>query len=154
MCIVNIFRTGGGANMSASPVNSSVGTVMVSSIANVILFFNGCAGAGGPSGRLDFSSSIHRFVPSGFPARYDGDSAAGGFVPVPVAHLAGALGRPVWTMLAFHADWRWMTPERTDSPWYPTMRLFRQAKAGDWSNVLADVHKELYGYCAAANAKT
>lgn len=62
-------------------------------------------------------------------------------VDTSVAHLAGALGRPVWTMLAFHADWRWMTGAGT--PWYPTMRLFRQARQGDWSNVLDEVESEL-----------
>ncbi len=49
-----------------------------------------------------------------------------------VAHLAGALARPVWLMLPFASEWRWFT-ERTDSPWYPTMRLFRQSSRGDWS---------------------
>ncbi len=62
-------------------------------------------------------------------------------VDTSVAHLAGALGRPVWTMLAFHADWRWMMGAHT--PWYPTMRLFRQVRQGDWSNVLAEVESEL-----------
>jgi tetratricopeptide (TPR) repeat protein/glycosyltransferase involved in cell wall biosynthesis len=51
-----------------------------------------------------------------------------------VAHLAGALGRTVWTMVRAESEWRWML-ERTDSPWYPTMRLFRQKRAGDWSDV-------------------
>lgn len=55
-----------------------------------------------------------------------------------VAHLAGALGRPVWIMLRFAADWRWLT-DRTDSPWYPTARLFRQDRAGDWDGVVARV---------------
>jgi hypothetical protein len=50
------------------------------------------------------------------------------------AHLAGALGRPVWVLLKHCADWRWMR-ERADSPWYPTMRLFRQPQAGDWVSV-------------------
>ena len=64
-------------------------------------------------------------------------------VDTSVAHLAGALGRPVWTMLAFHADWRWMTAEKADTPWYPTMRLLRQERQGDWSNVLDEVEAGL-----------
>lgn len=50
------------------------------------------------------------------------------------AHLAGALGRPTWVMLLHEADWRWMV-DRGDSPWYPTARLFRQARPGDWEGV-------------------
>jgi hypothetical protein len=64
-------------------------------------------------------------------------------VDTAVAHLAGALGRPVWTMLAFHADWRWMTAEYTRSPWYPSMRLLRQTRQGDWSDVIAEVEEGL-----------
>jgi tetratricopeptide (TPR) repeat protein len=52
-----------------------------------------------------------------------------------VLHLAGALGRPSWVMLAYAADWRWHTG-RDDSPWYPTMRLFRQPSSGDWGGVI------------------
>ena len=58
------------------------------------------------------------------------------------AHLAGALGRPVWTLLARAADWRWQW-EREDSPWYPTMRLFRQPRAGDWDAVVERVCREI-----------
>jgi hypothetical protein len=58
------------------------------------------------------------------------------------AHLAGALGVPVWTLLAGDADWRWMT-DRDDSPWYPTMRLFRQTTRGSWERPLADVWRAL-----------
>jgi hypothetical protein len=58
------------------------------------------------------------------------------------AHLAGALGVPVWTLLDAAADWRWMD-EREDSPWYPTMRLFRQACPGAWEPVVARVMAEL-----------
>jgi tetratricopeptide (TPR) repeat protein len=53
-----------------------------------------------------------------------------------IAHLAGGLGVPVWVALPKHADWRWQH-DRDDSPWYPTMKLFRQATAGDWSDVFA-----------------
>ena len=59
-----------------------------------------------------------------------------------VAHVAGALGVPVWVLLRFSADWRWLL-ERADSPWYPTMRLFRQQRAGDWPHVLERVKEEL-----------
>ena len=51
-----------------------------------------------------------------------------------VAHLAGALGVPVWLALSKAPDWRWMH-QRDDSPWYPTMRLFRQTELGHWSDV-------------------
>lgn len=59
-----------------------------------------------------------------------------------VAHLAGALGRPVRVLLPVGADWRWLT-ERDDSPWYPTMRLLRQGAPGDWSGVMAVLRDEL-----------
>jgi len=63
-------------------------------------------------------------------------------VDTAVAHLAGALGKPVWNLLGMPPDWRWML-HRRDTPWYPTMRLFRQAKAGEWRPVVAEVVKEL-----------
>lgn len=58
------------------------------------------------------------------------------------AHLAGALATPVWTLLPAAADWRWMEG-RDDSPWYPTMRLFRQERSGDWTAAIARVEREL-----------
>lgn len=58
------------------------------------------------------------------------------------AHLAGALALPVWTLLQARADWRWMEG-RSDSPWYPTMRLFRQPRPGDWKSVIDHVVEEL-----------
>ena len=55
-----------------------------------------------------------------------------------IAHLAGAMGKPVWILLPHLADWRWMqASERT--PWYPTARLFRQSAAGDWAGVVKRV---------------
>jgi ADP-heptose:LPS heptosyltransferase len=63
-------------------------------------------------------------------------------VDTAVAHLAGAMGKPVWALLPFRADWRWMLA-REDSPWYPTMRLFRQHKMGDWDDVFERVADEL-----------
>ncbi len=54
------------------------------------------------------------------------------------AHLAGALGRPIWVALRHRPDWRWLQ-DRPDSPWYPTMRLFRQRARNDWEGVFADI---------------
>jgi Flp pilus assembly protein TadD len=63
-------------------------------------------------------------------------------VDTAMAHLAGALGQRVWTLLSEPADWRWLE-ERDDSPWYPTMRLFRQLRPGDWTSVFDRVEAEL-----------
>jgi hypothetical protein len=59
-------------------------------------------------------------------------------VDTAVVHVAGALGKPVWVLNRYDACWRWLYG-RTDSPWYPTMRLFRQAHFGDWDGVIAEV---------------
>ena len=59
-----------------------------------------------------------------------------------VAHLAGALGKPVWVMIPAIPDWRWQT-ERNDSPWYPTMRLFRQSMNGDWKHTITSMTDQL-----------
>src|SRR5207249_4336721 len=63
-------------------------------------------------------------------------------VDTAAAHLAGALGRPVWILLPFVPDWRWML-DRADSPWYPSARLFRQRRLGDWDDVIARMAAEL-----------
>jgi tetratricopeptide (TPR) repeat protein len=70
-------------------------------------------------------------------------------VDTSVAHLAGALGRPVWTVLSHVADWRWLH-DRDDCPWYPTMRLFRQPRPGDWDGAFAAVERALVSYLTAS----
>ena len=63
-------------------------------------------------------------------------------VDTSVAHLVGALGKPVWTLVPFAPDWRWLL-DRSDSPWYPTMRIFRQPSPGDWMAVIKEIFAEL-----------
>jgi Flp pilus assembly protein TadD len=63
-------------------------------------------------------------------------------VDTAVAHLAGAMGKPVWLLLAFDNDWRWLIGRR-DTPWYPTATLFRQKAPGDWGGVIAEVAETL-----------
>ena len=63
-------------------------------------------------------------------------------VDTAVAHLAGALGKPVWTLLTFVPAWQWLL-NREDSPWYPTMKLFRQRSPGDWGTVMVNVERQL-----------
>jgi len=63
-------------------------------------------------------------------------------VDTSVAHLAGALGKPIWVLLPFCPDWRWLT-DRDDNPWYPTARLFRQPAIGNWERVIEQVRQEL-----------
>jgi ADP-heptose:LPS heptosyltransferase len=67
-------------------------------------------------------------------------------VDTAVAHLTGALGRPVWVMLSqFALDWRWLL-DRDSSPWYSSARLFRQPQMGDWLSVTEKIHKFLSWY--------
>jgi ADP-heptose:LPS heptosyltransferase len=63
-------------------------------------------------------------------------------VDTSLAHLAGALGKPTWVLLSYANDWRWLV-DREDSPWYPTVRLFRQSRPGDWQPVVERIRVEL-----------
>jgi ADP-heptose:LPS heptosyltransferase len=63
-------------------------------------------------------------------------------VDTAVAHLAGAMGKPVWMIDRFDTDWRWLLP-REDSPWYSTMRIFRQGEFGVWDPVVDRAHQAL-----------
>lgn len=63
-------------------------------------------------------------------------------VDTAVAHLAGALGKPVWIALPFMPDWRWQLA-RSDTPWYANARLFRQTRRDDWSNVVGELRAAL-----------
>jgi hypothetical protein len=73
-------------------------------------------------------------------------------VDTSVAHLAGALGAPVWTMVPFNPDWRWLL-SRDDSPWYQSMRLFRQPERGDWASVVDSIRRELQSLVSAWRSK-
>ncbi|HEX5245090.1 MAG TPA: glycosyltransferase family 9 protein, partial [Tepidisphaeraceae bacterium] len=73
-------------------------------------------------------------------------------VDTAVAHLAGALGKPVWTLISYAPDWRWLL-DREDSPWYPTMRLFRQRMRRDWVEVMQRVREALADLTASRYSK-
>jgi Flp pilus assembly protein TadD len=94
---------------------------------------------GGPPDIADLSGAVGDFATTAaFVERMDLIIT----VDTAMAHLAGALGRPVWVLLNERADWRWMEA-REDSPWYPTMKLFRQSASGDWASVFERVEREL-----------
>jgi hypothetical protein len=72
-------------------------------------------------------------------------------VDTPVAHLAGALGVPTWMPIPFCPDWRWMSRFPESTPWYRSLRLFRQPAWHDWDSVLAALARDLHGSCGDWN---
>jgi ADP-heptose:LPS heptosyltransferase len=74
-------------------------------------------------------------------------------VDTSTAHLAGAMGKPVWVLNRFDTCWRWML-ERDDSPWYPTLKLYRQTTPGDWDSVVERVRDDLIGLVHARRQST
>lgn len=74
-------------------------------------------------------------------------------VDTSIAHLTGALGKPVWLLLPSVPDWRWML-ERSDTPWYPTMRIFRQERPGEWDGVFENVARALDNHLGASRIST
>lgn len=87
----------------------------------------------------DLSSRLHTFADS---ARFIQQMDLIITCDTATAHLAGSMGKSVWVMLPFSPDWRWLT-NRSDSPWYPTARLFRQTKIGNWNDVIASIQQAL-----------
>lgn len=87
---------------------------------------------------LDHAGNVHRFDLNDFEHTAAQISLLDAVISVDtsIAHLAGALGKPLWILLAYSADWRWMWPQAT-SPWYPSATLCRQAAPGDWESALA-----------------
>ena len=74
-------------------------------------------------------------------------------VDTSTAHVAGAIGKPVWMLNRFDTCWRWLM-DRTDSPWYPTFKIYRQPKLGDWDSVVENVRKDLHDLCNIAKENT
>jgi len=93
----------------------------------------------GAAGLVDHTEHIHDFADT---AALIAELDLIISVDTAVAHLTGALGRPVWTLLPFVPDWRWGL-ESEQTPWYPTMRLFRQPTLGNWEAVIQRVAEEL-----------
>ncbi|MBV8635537.1 MAG: hypothetical protein JO002_13675 [Burkholderiaceae bacterium] len=87
----------------------------------------------------DFTADLHDFEDS---AAFISNLDLVISVDTSVAHLAGAMGKPVWVLNRYNTCWRWLT-ERNDSPWYPSARLFRQPVLGDWASVIAEARSAL-----------
>ena len=103
-------------------------------------------GRAGFSRIAEVSASPTRRSPVGSagcaPRRACGSSACPTATNTSIAHLAGALGKTVWIMLSYNPDWRWLLEGR-NCPWYPSARLFRQQRFGDWTGVIDQLRTEL-----------
>lgn len=74
-------------------------------------------------------------------------------VDTAVVHLAGAMGKPVWVLTAYHNDWRWLKEPKSNTKWYPTMKIFRQQRPYDWDSVFLEVKEELINFIKMEKAK-
>jgi tetratricopeptide (TPR) repeat protein len=97
------------------------------------------AGQGADMGLIEYGDALKDFADT---AALIGNLDLIISVDTAVAHLAGAMGKPVWLLLPYSPDWRWML-NHSDSPWYPTMRLFRQSRLRDWVSVVNQVAQQL-----------
>jgi ADP-heptose:LPS heptosyltransferase len=97
----------------------------------------------------DFTADLHDFADTA--ALIDGLDLVIS-VDTAVAHLAGALGKPVWLLNRFDTCWRWLL-DRDDSPWYPSLRQFRQPHPGDWGSVIRRVRDALRRLAAGDQAE-
>jgi len=92
---------------------------------------------------LDISDSLHDFADTAAVCTLTDVVVS---VDTSVAHLAGALGHPVWILLPFNPDWRWLL-DREDSPWYPSAKLYRQGQRDAWNDVFERIHADLAAMC-------
>jgi len=107
------------------------------------LFFSLCKdGPPAPSGVIDYMPGVTDFADT---AALIANLDLVISVDTAAVHLAGAMGKPVWMLDRFDPCWRWLT-DRSDSPWYKTLRIYRQPAAGDWASVVAAIARDLSVY--------
>jgi hypothetical protein len=146
---VGLCWAGNRANIN--DLNRSIPPEMLASLISIpgITFYNLQLGKEAlPAGLIDHTWHIRDFADTaGFVANLDLVISA----DTAMAHLLGAMGKPVWTLLPYAPDWRWLL-DRDDSPWYPTMRLFRKAPCEAWPPLIERVALELKKFVGGKSA--
>ena len=137
----NVGVVWAGSETHKNDRNRSLPAALISALTNIpgVFLYSLQLGQTAPAGMNDLALNIRDFNDS---AAYLGKLDLLITVDTAAAHLAGALGRPAWVMLPHVPDWRWML-HRRDTPWYQSLRLFRQSRAGDWRTVISDIRREL-----------